>query len=587
MGNKPSYDELFKENELLKQQLKEKKQLEEELAKTRILMQAAFDQSPVPLIVVTYPDFTFKIVNKATEDYLLVDAINYLNKSPLEIDWNWQEYYPDGTKIVNIEDLPMPQALKGVVTRNKEMYIVRHNGSIVWELASASPIYDDKNNLIGAILAITDITEHKQTELILNQTNDELLKAKQTLEEREKALKFKNEEYETINEELNEKNLELTIAKEKAEESDRLKTAFLQNMSHEIRTPMNAIMGFTSLLAKNYYDKEKLEIFSKIIEQRSDDLLNIINDLLDISKIESGQSAVNIENFNLNDLFSELSLFFRDYQNRINKQHITLSMIKVIDENIVMIKTDKVKLKQILINLITNAFKYTKSGTIECSCIPDNNKLLFKVADTGIGIPTDKYDFIFERFTQIKSEISYNISGTGLGLAIVKRLVELLSGSVWLESECNKGSTFYFTIDYHKGSLSEEKTSSPVNHSTDLIKNKTILIVEDDDYNALYLQEILKNAVSNVLTVNKGLDSVELIKNQFVDVVLMDVRLPDITGYKATKMILKNNPDIKIIAQTAYASNNERQKALDAGCIDYISKPTKQNILINLLEKYL
>lgn len=248
--------------------------------------------------------------------------------------------------------------------------------------------------------------------------------------------------------ELKKTEIELIKAKEKAEESDRLKTAFLQNMSHEIRTPMNAIMGFSSLLVNNFNNKEKLHNFSKIIEQRCNDLLDIINDILDISKIESGQNNVNIEECDLNRLFTELSLFFGDYQKRTNKQHIQLKMLQTSDENIARIKTDKLKLKQILINLISNAFKFTESGWVECGFSRENDKVLFYVSDTGIGIPKDKYSCVFERFVQLKQLSARNIGGTGLGLSIVKGLVELLGGNVWLESECNKGTTFFFTINY-------------------------------------------------------------------------------------------------------------------------------------------
>jgi PAS domain-containing protein len=190
--NKPTYDELLVELEELKKQWTNKKSLEKELRKAKILMQAAFDQSPVPLMVVTYPDFTFRIINKATEDFLLADASNYLNKIPTEIDWTWKEYYPDDTPVTSLHDLPLPTAMQGITTLNKEMYIVRHDVSIVWELVSASPINDDEGVIIGGILAITDITERKKTE--------------QILKEKEKKLKEKNEDFEAINEELRESN---------------------------------------------------------------------------------------------------------------------------------------------------------------------------------------------------------------------------------------------------------------------------------------------------------------------------------------------------------------------------------------------
>ncbi len=243
--------------------------------------------------------------------------------------------------------------------------------------------------------------------------------------------------------------LELIKAKERAEESDRLKTAFLQNMSHEIRTPMNAIMGFSRLLSKNFNDKQKLEKYTGIINQRSGDLLDIINDILDIAKIESGQLSINVEEFELNELFSELTLFFREQQNRMGKQEIKFNLTANCHPSATFIISDKVKLKQIFINLIGNAFKFTQTGTIEGGCKFDkNNNLIFYVSDTGIGIPADKQQFVFERFSQINQESNKAIGGTGLGLPIVKGLVALLGGEIFLKSELGKGSVFSFTLPH-------------------------------------------------------------------------------------------------------------------------------------------
>jgi len=379
---------------------------------------------------------------------------------------------------------------------------------------------------------------------------------------------------------------EIKKAKEKAEESDRLKTAFLQNMSHEIRTPMNAIMGFSSLLPNYYNNKEKLETFSKIIDIRCNDLLDIINDILDISKIESGQSLIKDEKFNINELFEELVHFFNDYKVRINKQEIRIHFLPLPNKKAGYIKTDKLKLKQIIINLVSNALKFTQTGSIECGYKKISNKLQFYVSDTGIGIPSAKYDFIFERFSQLKHPSLQNLGGTGLGLPIVKGLVSLLGGNVWLESESNKGTTFFFTINYTSANeLSTKQTASQIKPET--ATDKTILIVEDDYYNAEYLKEVLSNISSKIITAANGLSAVKITQEQKIDIILMDVRLPDITGYEATKLILQDQPDMKIIAQTAYAASAEHQTAVDAGCIDYISKPTQQNQLLNMISKYL
>lgn len=247
--------------------------------------------------------------------------------------------------------------------------------------------------------------------------------------------------------------IELLKAKEKAEETDRLKTAFLQNMSHEIRTPMNAIMGFSSILVDHADDKNQLKYFTDIINERCRDLLDIINDILDISKIESGQLPVNFQESNLNDLFAELNSFFTEHQKRIGKQQIEFSLQAFDGQSEKVILTDKVKLKQILINLISNAFKFTDTGKIECGCkFDENHNLLFYVSDTGIGIPSDKQELIFERFFQLKQGSEKFIGGTGLGLSIVKGLVTLLGGEIFLESQTGKGSIFSFIIPYKDSS---------------------------------------------------------------------------------------------------------------------------------------
>ncbi|MFA6404241.1 MAG: PAS domain S-box protein [Salinivirgaceae bacterium] len=381
---------------------------------------------------------------------------------------------------------------------------------------------------------------------------------------------------------------ELIKAKEKAEESDRLKTAFLQNMSHEIRTPMNAIMGFSELIVDYYNDKPKLEKFSEIINQRSNDLLDIINDILDIAKIESVQLAINEEACNLNELFAELTAFFAEYQKRTGKQHIEFSLKTQCNLLESSIATDKVKLKQIFINLISNAFKFTDSGSIVGGCKLDNiHNIMFYVTDTGIGIPQDKQQFIFERFTQLNPGDNKLVSGTGLGLSIVKGLVILLGGEIFVESEVGKGTTFSFTIPY--------KTIQPINYNPIVIEKTaepqfsgiTILIVEDDKRNAEYLMEILTSARFKVVQTQYGNEAVKIANSGKFDLVLMDVRLPDIDGYEATRQIRMNKPNMKIIAQTAYASHQEKQKALDSGCNDYISKPIKKELLLLMISRLL
>lgn len=238
---------------------------------------------------------------------------------------------------------------------------------------------------------------------------------------------------------------QLIIAKDKAEESDKLKTAFLQNMSHEIRTPMNAIMGFSEIMLKNTSDNPKLHKYSNIIYQRSEDLLNIINDVLELSKIESGKLPVYPEKVNVSSLFEELKQFYAELNLKLKKENITFVIKDPSDKDSLFINTDKGKIRQIFINLISNAYKFTSTGTIECGFeLNEKERPVFYVADSGIGISKDKFQFIFERFAQIES-VKYG--GTGLGLPIVKGLINLLKGDIWLESEPGRGSKFLFYID--------------------------------------------------------------------------------------------------------------------------------------------
>ncbi|MBN1144428.1 MAG: PAS domain S-box protein [Bacteroidales bacterium] len=505
----------------------ERKRVEEELIKSELLMRTAIENLPIIFYMLDNDGF-FKLSIGAGLQSLGLQPNQVVGISAFEL-------YKDHPHIIE----SVQKALSGEMTTFESNV----KGAIHFNIVTPISISNESNGIVGVAL---DITERKQIEL------------------------------------------EAILAKEKAEENDRLKTAFLQNMSHEIRTPMNAIIGFASLMAENCSNKEKLEQFSEIIEQRSYDLLAIINDMLDISKIESGQGTLQLEEYNINELFSELALFFADYQKRTDKQHIQLLIHPVLDEDIANMITDQHKLKQILINLITNAFKFTESGRIECGCKLSNNQLLFHVSDTGVGIPVDKHEFIFDRFTRIETVISKSyVGGTGLGLPIVKGLVDLLGGKVWIESECNKGSTFYFTINYEKVDRTNAPVNSPAIATQRFTSGKSILIVEDDQNNALYLEELIRNYFSIVYVVGTGLDAIKLVNKQSVDLVLMDVRLPDITGYDATKTILQNFPGLKIIAQTAYASNDEHLRALDAGCVDYISKPTSREQLLSVISRYL
>jgi two-component system, sensor histidine kinase len=426
-----------------------------------------------------------------------------------------------------------------------------------------------------------------KSEKDLKKKNEELQLLYQELQSSEEEirasvddLRIKADELEIINQELEE-------AKLRAEESDRLKTSFLHNMSHEIRTPLNAIIGFSEMMVFNFNDKAKLSHFAGIIDKRGHDLLEIVDEILDISRIESNQMLLHFENCNLQILLNDVFEFFIEYQKNINKEQIkfTVKNLYLIDN--LIIHTDGLKLKQILINLINNAFKFTHKGLIEFGIQKiENKQLFFYVKDTGIGIPKEKFEYIFERFVQENSDITRLYGGAGLGLSIVSGLLNLLKGNIWLESELDKGSCFYFTIPYEVV-LSEANPLEVANNKVTAPDKGKILIVEDDKFNTEYLKEVLFTLPYEIMHVSTGKEAIEKSLQIDFNLVLMDIRLPDISGFETTRLIKAHKPQMVIIAQSAYATANDRSLALESGCIDFLSKPIKRDMILSKIRTYL
>ncbi len=386
---------------------------------------------------------------------------------------------------------------------------------------------------------------------------------------------------------------DLIIARERAEESDRLKSAFLANMSHEIRTPMNGILGFAELMKDSALSGEQLHHYISIIEKSGLRLLNIINNLIDISKIESGQMTVT---WNEVDVDEQIDYVYDFFLEEARRKGLRLFRQKPKLHKPVVIYTDKEKLYAILINLIKNSIKYTHEGSIEYgyTLVLDSHarqekssELKFYVKDTGIGIPSDRLERIFERFMRGDSEIASKYEGAGLGLSITKAYVDMLGGKIWVESELGKGSQVYFTLPYQSRAREEdEKPDENGEIQPDKnIKEIKILIAEDDDNSSFLLGEIVEDYCREILYAKNGKEAVELCRQHpDIDVVLMDIRLPEINGYKATSEIRKFNRDVIIIAQTAYAFADEKDKALEAGCTDYISKPVIKDDLMRIIK---
>ena len=383
----------------------------------------------------------------------------------------------------------------------------------------------------------------------------------------------------------------LMEAKEQAEESDRLKSAFLANMSHEIRTPMNGILGFTQLMLSRISPVDEQKYYLDIIYDRGNHLLQIINDIIDISKIEANQLKIERKLFNLNDLIYELYHSYEVELENKDDNNIQLDLFLGFSKENSYIYSDKIRLRQILTNLIGNAFKFTEKGKISFGYEQkDEETLLFFVKDTGIGIPKEKQKHIFDRFRQAEEgNTTRNYEGTGLGLSISRNLVHLLNGEIWLNSEDGKGSAFYFTLPFEKGVQhhSSTNTEKPENHDYNW-HNKKILVVEDDPVSQSYLKEILDQTGAEIFLAANGSEAFRIFsRNKDFSMILMDIKLPDKSGHQVTKEIREARSDVPIIAQTAYAMQEDREKSLEAGCTDYITKPIDPKTLLAVMNKYL
>ncbi len=390
--------------------------------------------------------------------------------------------------------------------------------------------------------------------------------------------------------EIKKAQLELITAKEKAEESDRLKSAFLANMSHEIRTPMNGILGFADLLKEPMLSGDQQKHYISIIERSGRRMLNLINDIITISKIEAGSKDVVISEINVNEIMEYIYTFFTP---ETEKKGILLSNKKTSTDKALIFNTDKEKLYGILTNLVKNAIKFTDIGSIEMgysilSSSSEPNVLKFYVKDTGIGVPKDRQEAIFERFIQADIESKQARQGAGLGLSIAKAYIEQLEGEIWLESEEGVGSTFYFTIPDNKPK--EEPIANDAIHGIielNQLKKLKILIAEDDEISAFLIQKSIKNISREILKARTGYDAVEICKtNPDIDLILMDIKMPNINGFEATALIRQFNEDVIIIAQTAFALYGDEEKAIDMGCNDYITKPIDMSLLMAKINKH-
>jgi PAS domain S-box-containing protein len=428
-----------------------------------------------------------------------------------------------------------------------------------WYQLSVSTIKDDQGNLSHVIYLLQDITSRKEFE--------------QTLK----------------------------IAKQKAEQSDHLKSSFLANMSHEIRTPMNAILGFASLLKDGDLPPEQSIYYIDIINTKGRDLLKIISDIIDISRIEAGDLLIKKEPVEVYQFMQEIYDEYKEDTALSTKPDLRFRINIPEKKRKIILNSDPSRLKQVIVNLIQNALKFTTEGSIEIGFeFKEKNTIRFFVIDTGIGIPKEKQKIIFDRFRQVDDTHTREFGGTGLGLTISNNLVDKLGGKLEVKSEEGHGSTFYFDLKYISTEIIikevedlieaeeevlelKEKSKKPLD-----LRNKKIWIAEDDGFSYIFLETIMAKYNAEIKWLKNGREVIEYLEQgNKCDLILMDIRMPLMDGLEVTRTIREANNPVPIIAQTAYAQLNDKKIALEAGCDDYISKPIKVNDFLVLLEKYL
>ena len=512
----------------------ERKKAEEKVQHERILLRTLIDNLPDPIYVLD-KNGRKVISNKADVDNIGAGSEEeVLGKTDVELfpGSTGARGHADNLEVINT----------GRVIFEKEEDFVDREGKRKWLLTTMVPLRNTTGSIEGLVGIGHDITQRKKDEEAL------------------------------------------ISAKEKAEESDRLKTAFLHNISHEIRTPMNAIVGFSALLDQQETDEATRRSYIDVIMQSSNHLLAIISDIVDISNIEANLVKIISGDININSLLGSL---YNQFSQVAEKKKIRLSFTSELPDNDAFITTDSTKLTQVISNILNNAIKFTDIGEVHLLLQVQEKFLYFSISDTGIGIPEEYQSRVFERFYQVQGSTSRIYEGTGLGLAISKAYVELLGGRIWLTSQSGKGTTFCFTIPY----IRQAKTVTPVpvkNHIAEFAfkEKKKILIAEDIDSNFKLLTYFLAGTNTEIIRALNGREAVEKFQEvKDIDLVLMDVKMPVMDGYTAVKLIRETNKKTPIIAQTAYA--DDKDKAIHAGCNGFISKPFDKKRLVTVLSEYL
>ena len=559
--NAKYYEQLISLNQSLEKEIQERRINEQ---KYRLLADYSNDE----ISKHTIDNLCYLYVSPSCKQILGYEPEELLGRSAFEI------IHPDDHQSIN-------EAIKYISEENSVFVTFRKrrkDGTYIWAESNNHLIRDVTTGKPIEIHSCTrDITERKKIE--------------NTLRLNEQILKQQNEEFIAINEELSESNYriqsindELIIAKNKAEESDRLKTAFLANISHEIRTPMNGIMGFSELLKNPKLTGQQQIRYIEIINKSGERMLNIINNLVSISKIEAGIVELDIKPVQPAKILANIFDFFEP---QVKKQGLELFLD--IPNTPLTISTDETKLNQIVTNLLANALKFTYKGKITFGYGIRENQVLFFVSDTGMGILPEHQKIIFDRFRQAHTNFNRPYEGAGLGLSISKSYIEFLGGNITVESVPEVGSTFFFTLPLNDTDMTFQEQIKEI-HNDEIESRLTILLAEDDQTNALYATEILMSDNVSVIWVKNGKEAIEQVAlNPAINIILMDLKMPVMNGIEATKIIKKSEPTKKIIALTAYAASSDKDNALAAGCDDFLAKPFRKEDLIrkinNLIPK--
>lgn len=466
--------------------------------------------------------------------------------------------------------------------------------STKWMQTTITPIIDDQGEIYKLVAIDSDITKliEAEEEILIQK---EEIEAQRDLEnEQKKQIQKQNDELEQHRNELEQiveqRTAQLKFAKERAEESDRLKSSFLANMSHEIRTPMNAIIGFSELIADPELMHDQRKELVTHLNSNCNSLLHLIDDIIDIARIEAGQLRIFKQDCFINQTFIELYESFNETHLKDNPNVELLTDLETTDQNL-SIHTDPYRFKQVMNNLIGNALKFTDQGYVKFGYHiepkGDDGFIRFFVQDTGIGLSKKEQDEVFEQFRKIDAKQKDKLyRGAGLGLAISKNLINELGGDIWIESEPGLGSTFYFTLPYIRTDKKYQETQySEKDYNWE---NKTILIAEDEESNIKMITMLLQKTNINIIHVKNGKDAIVKCKElDHIDLVLLDIKMPKLNGLDATKEIRQFNKELPIIAFTAYAMPSNQDKAYKAGCTDFIAKPIKTEKLLQKLDHYL